>query len=109
MENFDFKKYLAEGILLKEDQDLSSWKVLKGPGGYIFQIQGPNGDTIGARVNKSGMATLDGEGEEAVQAIRQIAAQLGTDTEVLYGDDSLTTTIPESDFNNIFPDTADLK
>ena len=107
MENFDFKKYLAEGVLLKEDQDLSSWKVLKGPGGYIFQIQGPNGGTIGARVDEDGMATLDGEGELAVQAIQQIADKLGTDTEVLYGDDSLTTTIPELDFNTIFPDTVD--
>ena len=53
------------------------------------------------------MATLDGEGELAVQAIQQIADKLGTDTEVLYGDDSLTTTIPELDFNTIFPDTVD--
>ena len=111
MENtFNLKKFLAEGKLLKEslNEDLSylaSWKVLKGPGGYIFQIQGPNRDTIGARVNKAGMATLDGEGAGAAQAVQQIADQFGTETEVLYGDDSLTTVISEPDFNAIFPDT----
>ena len=110
MENtFNLKKFLVEGKLLKEslNEDLSylaSWKVLKGPGGYIFQIQDPNSNsTIGARVNKAGMATLDGEGVEAAQAVQQIADQFGTETEVLYGDDSLTTVISEPDFNAIFP------
>lgn len=115
MNSFDLLKFrnqlLAESISVEENtinEDLSylsSWKVLKGPGGYIFQIQGGNNDTIGARVNKAGMATLDGEGAGAVKAIQQIATQFGTDTEVLYGDDSLTTTISEPDFNAIFPDT----
>lgn len=115
MNSFDLLKFrnqlLAESVSVEENtinEDLSylsSWKVLKGPGGYIFQIQGGNNDTIGARVNKAGMATLDGEGAGAVKAIQQIAAQFGTDTEVLYGDDSLTTTISEPDFNAIFPDT----
>lgn len=115
MNSFDLLKFrnqlLAENTSVKENtinEDLSylsSWNVLKGPGGYIFQIQGGNRDTIGARVNKAGMATLDGEGAGAVKAIQQIAAQFGTDTEVLYGDDSLTTTISELDFNTIFPDT----
>ena len=97
--------FLSENVINEDLSYLSSWNVLKGPGGYIFQIQGGNRDTIGARVNKAGMATLDGEGEGAVKAIQQIAAQFGTDTEVLYGDDSLTTTISEPDFNAIFPDT----
>lgn len=115
MSSIDLLKFrnqlLAESISVEENtinEDLSylsSWNVLKGPGGYIFQIQGGNRDTIGARVNKAGMATLDGEGAGAVKAIQQIAAQFGTDTEVLYGDDSLTTTISEPDFNAIFPDT----
>lgn len=97
--------FLSENTINEDLSYLSSWKVLKGPGGYIFQIQGGNRDTIGARVNKAGMATLDGEGAGAVKAIQQIATQFGTDTEVLYGDDSLTTTISEPDFNAIFPDT----
>jgi hypothetical protein len=115
MNSFDLLKFrnqlLAESVSVEENtinEDLSylsSWKVLKGPGGYVFQIQGGNRDTIGARVNKAGMATLDGEGAGAVKAIQQIASQFGTDTEVLYGDDSLTTTISEPDFNAIFPDT----
>ena len=115
MNSFDLVKFrnqlLAESTLFEENtinEDLSylsSWKVLHGPGGYIFQIQGGNNDTISARVNKAGMATLDGEGAGAVKAIQQIADQFGTDTEVLYGDDSLTTTISEPDFNAIFPDT----
>ena len=115
MNSFDLVKFrnqlLAESVSVEENainEDLSylsSWKVLKGPGGYVFQIQGGNRDTIGARVNKAGMATLDGEGAGAVKAIQQIATQFGTDTEVLYGDDSLTTTISEPDFNAIFPDT----
>ena len=115
MSSIDLLKFrnqlLAESISVEENtinEDLSylsSWKVLKGPGGYVFQIQGGNRDTIGARVNKAGMATLDGEGAGAVKAIQQIATQFGTDTEVLYGDDSLTTTISEPDFNSIFPDT----
>jgi len=115
MNSFDLLKFrnqlLAESVSVEENtinEDLSylsSWKVLKGPGGYVFQIQGGNRDTIGARVNKAGMATLDGEGAGAVKAIQQIATQFGTDTEVLYGDDSLTTTISEPDFNAIFPDT----
>ena len=115
MNSFDLVKFrnqlLAESVSVEENainEDLSylsSWKVLKGPGGYVFQIQGGNRDTIGARVNKAGMASLDGEGAGAVKAIQQIAAQFGTDTEVLYGDDSLTTTISEPDFNSIFPDT----
>lgn len=115
MNSFDLLKFrnqlLAESVSVEENtinEDLSylsSWKVLKGPGGYVFQIQGGNRDTIGARVNKAGMATLDGEGAGAVKAIQQIATQFGTDTEVLYGDDSLTTTISEPDFNSIFPDT----
>jgi hypothetical protein len=115
MNSFDLLKFrnqlLAESVSVEENtinEDLSylsSWKVLKGPGGYVFQIQGGNRDTIGARVNKAGMATLDGEGAGAVKAIQQIASQFGTDTEVLYGDDSLTTTISEPDFNTIFPDT----
>jgi hypothetical protein len=115
MSSFDLVKFRNQ--LLTEDQSveenainedlsyLASWKVLKGPGGYIFQIQGPNRDTIGARVNKAGMATLDGEGAGAAQAVQQIANQFGTETEVLYGDDSLTTVISEPDFNAIFPDT----
>jgi hypothetical protein len=97
--------FLSENTINEDLSYLSSWKVLKGPGGYVFQIQGGNRDTIGARVNKAGMATLDGEGAGAVKAIQQIASQFGTDTEVLYGDDSLTTTISEPDFNTIFPDT----
>jgi hypothetical protein len=115
MNSFDLLKFrnqlLAESISVEENtinEDLSyltSWKVLKGPGGYIFQIQGPNRDTIGARVNKAGMVTLDGEGAGAAQAVQQIANQFGTETEVLYGDDSLTTVISEPDFNAIFPDT----
>jgi hypothetical protein len=115
MNSFDLLKFrnqlLAESVSVEENtinEDLSylaAWKVLKGPGGYVFQIQGGNRDTIGARVNKAGMATLDGEGAGAVKAIQQIASQFGTDTEVLYGDDSLTTTISEPDFNTIFPDT----
>jgi hypothetical protein len=115
MNSFDLVKFrnqlLAESVSVEENainEDLSylsSWKVLHGPGGYIFQIQGGNRDTIGARVNKAGMATLDGEGAGAVKAIQQIATQFGTNTEVLYGDDSLTTTISEPDFNAIFPDT----
>jgi hypothetical protein len=51
------------------------------------------------------MVTLDGEGAGAAQAVQQIADQFGTETEVLYGDDSLTTVISEPDFNAIFPDT----
>ena len=91
--------FMSEAKMTKEDgkntinEDLSylaAWKVLKGPGGYIFQIQGGNRDTIGARVNKAGMVTLDGEGAGAAQAVQQIANQFGTETEVLYGDDSLT-------------------
>jgi hypothetical protein len=115
MNSFDLLKFrnqlLTENISVKENainEDLSylaAWKVLKGPGGYIFQIQGPNRDTIGARVNKAGMVTLDGEGAGAAQAVQQIADQFGTETEVLYGDDSLTTVISEPDFNAIFPDT----
>jgi hypothetical protein len=115
MNSFDLLKFrnqlLTESVSVEENtinEDLSylsSWKVLKGPGGYIFQIQGPNRDTIGARVNKAGMVTLDGEGAGAVQAVQQIADQFGTETEVLYGDDSLTTVISEPDFNAIFPDT----
>jgi hypothetical protein len=115
MNSFDLLKFrnqlLAESISVKENtinEDLSylaAWKVLKGPGGYIFQIQGPNRDTIGARVNKAGIVTLDGEGVGAAQAVQQIADQFGTETEVLYGDDSLTTVISEPDFNAIFPDT----
>ena len=115
MNSFDLLKFrnqlLAESISVKENainEDLSylaAWKVLKGPGGYIFQIQGENRDTIGARVNKAGMVTLDGEGAGAAQAVQQIADQFGTETEVLYGDDSLTTVISEPDFNAIFPDT----
>jgi len=115
MNSFDLLKFrnqlLAESISVEENtinEDLSylsSWKVLKGPGGYIFQIQGGNSDTIGARVNKAGMVTLDGEGAGAAQAVQQIANQFGTETEVLYGDDSLTTVISEPDFNTIFPDT----
>lgn len=97
--------FLSENTINEDLSYLSSWKVLKGPGGYIFQIQGENDDTISARVNKAGMATLDGEGAGAVKAIQQIADQFGTDTEVLYGDDSLTTTISEPDFNAIFPNT----
>jgi arginine repressor len=115
MNSFDLLKFrnqlLAESVSVEENtinEDLSylaAWKVLKGPGGYIFQIQGPNRDTIGARVNKAGMVTLDGEGAGAAQAVQQIADQFGTETEVLYGDDSLTTVISEPDFNAIFPDT----
>jgi hypothetical protein len=115
MSSFDLVKFrnqlLAESISVEENtlnEDLSylaAWKVLKGPGGYIFQIQGGNRDTIGARVNKAGMVTLDGEGAGAAQAVQQIADQFGTETEVLYGDDSLTTVISEPDFNAIFPDT----
>ncbi len=97
--------FLSENTLNEDLSYLASWKVLKGPGGYIFQIQGPNRDTIGARVNKAGMVTLDGEGAGAAQAVQQIADQFGTETEVLYGDDSLTTVISEPDFNAIFPDT----
>ena len=115
MNSFDLLKFrnqlLAESVSVEENtinEDLSylaAWKVLKGPGGYIFQIQGGNRDTIGARVNKAGMVTLDGEGVGAAQAVQQIADQFGTETEVLYGDDSLTTVISEPDFNAIFPDT----
>ena len=115
MNSFDLLKFrnqlLAESVSVEENtinEDLSylaAWKVLKGPGGYIFQIQGGNRDTIGARVNKAGMVTLDGEGAGAAQAVQQIADQFGTETEVLYGDDSLTTVISEPDFNAIFPDT----
>ena len=104
--NFNLKSFLVEGKLLKEELDLSSWEVLEGPGGYIFQIQGSNGGVIDARVNKEGMVTLDGEGEEAVQAIKQIATKLGINTKTMYSDNSLTTIIPESDFNIIFPNTA---
>jgi len=116
MSSFDLVKFrnqllaedqsVEENILNEDLSYLASWKVLKGPGGYIFQIQDPNSDsTIGARVNKAGMATLDGEGVEAAQAVQQIADKFGTETEVLYGDDSLTTVISEPDFNAIFPDT----
>ena len=97
--------FMSEGTINEDLSYLAAWKVLKGPGGYIFQIQGGNRDTIGARVNKAGMVTLDGEGVGAAQAVQQIADQFGTDTEVLYGDDSLTTIISEPDFNAIFPDT----
>lgn len=97
--------FLSENTLSEDLSYLAAWKVLKGPGGYIFQIQGGNRDTIGARVNKAGMVTLDGEGAGAAQAVQQIADQFGTETEVLYGDDSLTTVISEPDFNAIFPDT----
>jgi hypothetical protein len=97
--------FLSENTLSEDLSYLAAWKVLKGPGGYIFQIQGENRDTIGARVNKAGMVTLDGEGAGAAQAVQQIADQFGTETEVLYGDDSLTTVISEPDFNAIFPDT----
>jgi hypothetical protein len=116
MNSFDLVKFRNQ--LLAEDQSveentlnedlsyLTAWKVLKGPGGYIFQIQDPNSrSSISVRVNKAGMATLDGEGVEAAQAVQQIADQFGTETEVLYGDDSLTTVISEPDFNAIFPDT----
>lgn len=115
MNSFDLTKFrnqlLAESVSVEENtinenlSYLSSWKVLKGPGGYIFQIQGGNRNTIDARVNKSGMATLDGEGDLAVKAIQQIAAQFGTKTDVPYGPGTLTTTISEPDFNSIFPDT----
>ena len=97
--------FMSEGTINEDLSYLAAWKVLKGPGGYIFQIQGGNRDTIGARVNKAGMVTLDGEGAGAAQAVQQIADQFGTETEVLYGDDSLTTVISEPDFNAIFPDT----
>ena len=97
--------FMSEGTINEDLSYLAAWKVLKGPGGYIFQIQGGNRDTIGARVNKAGMVTLDGEGVGAAQAVQQIADQFGTETEVLYGDDSLTTVISEPDFNTIFPDT----
>jgi hypothetical protein len=98
--------FLSENTLNENLSYLASWKVLKGPGGYIFQIQDPNSrSSISVRVNKAGMATLDGEGVEAAQAVQQIADQFGTETEVLYGDDSLTTVISEPDFNAIFPDT----
>lgn len=115
MNSFDLLKFrnqlLAESISVEENtinEDLSylsSWKVLKGPGGYIFQIQGGDRNTIDARVNKSGMATLDGEGDLAVKAIQQIASQFGAKTDVPYGPGTLTTTIAEPDFNTIFPDT----
>jgi hypothetical protein len=97
--------FLSENTINEDLSYLAAWKVLKGPGGYTFQIQGGNNNTIDARVNKAGMATLDGEGDLAVKAIQQIADQFGTETEVLYGDNSLTTVISEPDFNAIFPNT----
>jgi hypothetical protein len=115
MSSIDLLKFrnqlLAESISVEENtinEDLSylsSWKVLKGPGGYVFQIQGGNRNTIDARVNEEGMATLDGEGDLAVKAIKQIANKFGAKTDVPYGPGTLTTTITEPNFNSIFPDT----
>jgi hypothetical protein len=97
---------LNENEALNENLNLSSWRVLTGPGGMIFQIQSPNKGkgTIDARVNKAGMVVLDGEREEGLQAIKQIAQQLGVPTKNVYSD-GLSVTIPKSDFNSIFPGT----
>lgn len=101
---------LNENEALNENLNLSSWKVLTGPGGMIFQIQSPNkgkdAGVIDARVNKAGIVVLDGEREEGLQAIKQIAQQLGVPTKKVYSN-GLSVTIPKSDFNSIFPGTLD--
>ena len=97
---------LKENASLNENLDLSTWRVLTGPGGMIFQIQGPNKGVIDARVNRKGMVSLDGEREEGVQAIKQIAKQFGTTTNSIYGD-GLSTVITKSEFNSTFPETLD--
>ena len=97
---------LKENASLNENLDLSTWRVLTGPGGMIFQIQGPNKGVIDARVNRKGMVSLDGEREEGVQAIKQIAKQFGTTTDSIYGD-GLSTVITKSEFNSTFPKTLD--
>jgi hypothetical protein len=97
---------LKENASLNENLDLSTWRVLTGPGGMIFQIQGPNRGVIDARVNKKGLVYLDGEREEGIQAIKQIANQFGTPTDSIYGD-GLSTVITKSEFNSTFPETLD--
>lgn len=83
MENFDFKKYLAEGKLLKEDYKENLGEEYKqfGRSNYEIQIDGDGKKFIipyGEKIDRK-IYMLNDEGEEKSTA--EIEAELGLDPE----------------------------